>query len=72
MAEMKALIMKGNMKKLTDASHFIQVLENAQVSNWKMGVFTPKEHLEAVSKAAEIFFGVENKPKTKQFTFTEF
>jgi HD superfamily phosphohydrolase len=72
MAEMKALIMKGNMKKLTDASHFIQVLENAQVSNWKMGVFTPKEHLEAVSKAAENFFGVENKPKTKQFNLQMF
>ncbi|MCL2142028.1 MAG: HD domain-containing protein [Methanimicrococcus sp.] len=72
MAEMKALIMKGNMKKLTDASHFIQVLENAQVSNWKMGVFTPKEHLEAVSKAAEDFFGIENKPKTKQFNLQMF
>lgn len=72
MAEMKALIMEGNMKKLTDASHFIQVLENAQVSNWKMGVFTPKEHLEAVSKAAANIFEIEAKPKTKQLHFQMF
>ena len=71
LAEMKALIMEGNMKKLTDASHFIQVLGNAQVSNWKMGVFTPKEHLEAVSKAAADYFNVDSKPKIKQYTFSD-
>ena len=71
LAEMKALIMEGNMKKLTDASHFIQVLGNAQVSNWKMGVFTPKEYLEAVSKAAADYFNIDSKPKVKQYTFSD-
>ena len=71
MAEMKALIMDGGMKKLTDASLFVRDLEHVQVSNWKMGVFTPKEHLEAVSKAAADFFEVEVKPKTKQATILD-
>ena len=71
MAEMKALIMDGSMKKLTDASLFVKDLEHVQVENWKMGVFTPKEHLEAVSKAAADYFNVDSKPKIKQFTFSE-
>lgn len=71
MAEMKALIMDGGMKKLTDASLFVRDLEHVQVSNWKMGVFAPKEHLEAVSKAAADFFEIETKPKTKQFTLSD-
>ncbi|MDY0266195.1 MAG: HD domain-containing protein [Methanimicrococcus sp.] len=71
MAEMKALIMDGGMKKLTDASLFVKDLEHAQINNWKMGVFTPKEHLEAVSKAANDFFEIDSKPKTKQVKLTD-
>jgi len=71
MSEMKALIMDGGMKKLTDASLFVRDLEHVQISNWKMGVFSPKEHLEAVSKAAADFFDIETKPKTKQFTLSD-
>lgn len=71
MAEMKALVMDGGMKKLTDASLFVKDLEHVQISNWKMGVFTPKEHLEAVSKAAEEFFDIETKPKVKQVKLFE-
>jgi len=71
MAEMKALVMDGGMKKLTDASHFVKDLEQVQIANWKMGVFTPKEHLEAVSKAANNYFDVDAKPKTKQIALTD-
>lgn len=71
MAEMKALILDGSMRKLTDASVFVKDLEHAQINNWKMGVFTPKGHLEAVTKAANDFFDVDSKPKTKQFTFSD-
>ena len=71
MAEMKALIMDGSMKKLTDASLFDKDLEHVQVENWKMGVFTPKEHLEAVSKAAYTYFNIDSRPKIKQFTFSD-
>lgn len=72
MAEMKALVItNGGMKKLTDASLFVKDLEHVQVENWKMGVFTPKEHLEAVSKAAYNYFNIDSRPKTKQFTLTD-
>lgn len=72
MAEMKALVMTADgMKKLTDTSLFIKDLESVQVANWKMGVFAPKEHLEAVSKAANDFFEIGSKPKTKQFKFSD-
>ena len=71
MAEMKALVMDGGMKKLTDASLFVKDLEHVQVENWKMGVFTPKEHLEAVSEAARTYFNVDSRPKIKQFTFSD-
>ncbi|MDV0445301.1 hypothetical protein MmiAt1_08720 [Methanimicrococcus sp. At1] len=71
MAEMKALVMDKGMKKLTDASLFVKDLEHVQIENWKMGVFTPKEHLEAVSKAAYDFFEIETKPKTKQIALTD-
>ena len=71
MAEMKALVMDGGMKKLTDASLFVKDLEHVQVENWKMGVFTPKEHVEAVSEAARTYFNVDSRPKIKQFTFSD-
>ncbi|MDV0445303.1 hypothetical protein MmiAt1_08740 [Methanimicrococcus sp. At1] len=68
---MKALVMDKGMKKLTDASLFVKDLEHVQIDNWKMGVFAPKEHLEAVSKAAYDFFEIETKPKTKQIALTD-
>ncbi|MDV0447439.1 hypothetical protein MsAg5_13300 [Methanosarcinaceae archaeon Ag5] len=71
MAEMKALVMDRTMKKLTDVSPFVHVLAVAQESVWRMGVFSPKEHLEVVSKAAYDFFDVSRKPKTKQFRFSD-
>ncbi|MBZ3935713.1 hypothetical protein [Methanimicrococcus blatticola] len=68
---MKASVFDDGMKKLTDASVFVKDLEHAQINNWKMGVFTPKEYLESVSKAANNFFNVDSKPKIKQFTLTD-
>ncbi|WNY27568.1 HD domain-containing protein [Methanolapillus ohkumae] len=71
LAEMKALIMDRTVKRLSDASPFVKVMETAQAGAWRMGVFSPKEHLEVVSKAAYDFFGISKKPKTKQFKLTE-
>ncbi len=73
MAEMKALVMTDSgMKKLTDASLFVKDLEHVQLDNWKLGVFAPKEHLEAVSKAAYNFFEIETKPKLKAVSLSDF
>ena len=69
-AEMKALVKVNNkMLRLDEASNIVATLEQAHCDNWKMGVYTPKEHREAVSKAARDFFDV--KKTTKQFRLTE-
>jgi HD superfamily phosphohydrolase len=68
--EMKALVkMNGKMLRLDEVSHVVATLEHAHRDNWKMGVYTPKEHREAVSKAAREFF--DAKKGTKQFLLTE-
>ena len=69
-AEMKALIkVDGKMLRLDEASHVVATLERAHKDNWKMGVYTPKEHRDAVGKAAREFFEV--KKTTKQFRLNE-
>ncbi|HJH28587.1 MAG TPA: HD domain-containing protein [Methanosarcinaceae archaeon] len=69
-AEMKALIKTdGKMLRLDEASHIVATLERAHKDNWKMGVYTPKEHRDTVGKAARDFFEV--KKTTKQFRLTE-
>jgi hypothetical protein len=69
-AEMKALVKVNNrMLRLDEVSHIVATLEQAHRDNWKMGVYTPTEHREAVEKAARNFFEV--KRTTKQFRLTE-
>ncbi|MGM0771739.1 MAG: HD domain-containing protein [Halobacteriota archaeon] len=69
-AEMKALIKAdGKMLRLDEASNIVATIENAHQDNWRMGVYTIKEHREKVRKAAEEFF--ETKKRTKQFRLTD-
>ncbi|WP_406660006.1 HD domain-containing protein [Methanolobus sp. ZRKC3] len=69
-SEMKALVkMNGKMVSLDEASNIVATLEHAHRDNWKMGIYTPKEHREAVGKIARDFFDV--KKTTKQFLLTE-
>jgi HD superfamily phosphohydrolase len=67
---MKALIkVDGKMLRLDEASNIVATIENAHQDNWRMGVYTIKEHRDKVRKAAEEFF--ETKKKTKQFRLTD-
>ncbi len=69
-AEMKALVKLNNrMLRLDEASNVVATLEHAHCDNWMMGVYTPKEYREDVSKAARKFFDV--KRSTKQFRLNE-
>ncbi|WP_292466961.1 HD domain-containing protein [Methanolobus sp.] len=69
-AEMKALVkINHRMVRLDEASNIVATLEQAHFDNWKMGVYTPKEHREDVAKAARNFF--DTKKVTKQFRLTE-
>jgi len=68
--EMKALVkVNGRMLRLDETSHVVATLERAHMDNWKMGVYTTKEHREKVGKAARDFFDV--KKTVKQFRLTE-
>jgi hypothetical protein len=57
------------MMYLDKASPIVATLENAHRDNWRMGVYTPQTHREAVKKVAEAFFDV--KKRTKQYRLTD-
>lgn len=70
MLEMKAMIKTDHrMIPLNEASHFVSILQEAHMDNWRMGVYSPKEHCEAVGKAAKEYFNV--KKATKQFKLSD-
>ncbi len=70
MLEMRAMIKTDHrMIPLNEASHFVSILQEAHMDNWRMGVYSPKEHCEAVGKAAKDYF--EFKKAVKQFKLTD-
>jgi uncharacterized protein len=70
MLEMRAMIKTDHrMIPLNEASHFVSILQEAHMDNWRMGVYSPKEHCEAVGKAARDYFDV--KKTIKQFKLTD-
>ncbi len=70
MLEMRAMIKTDQrMIPLNEVSHFVSILQEAHMDNWRMGVYSPKEHCETVGKAAKDYFGV--KKALKQFKLTD-
>jgi uncharacterized protein len=70
MLEMRAMIKTDHrMIPLNEASHFVSILQEAHMDNWRMGVYSPKEHCEAVGKAAKDYF--EIKKTIRQFKLTD-
>lgn len=70
MSEIKALIKSEDRTvPLNEASHFVSILQEAHMDNWRMGVYSQKEHCEAVEKAAREYFEV--KKPTKQFKLSD-
>lgn len=70
MSETRALIKANDQTiPLNEASHFVSILQEAHMDNWRMGVYSPKEHCEAVGKAAREYFEV--KKTTKQFKLSD-
>ncbi|VUT26883.1 MAG: Deoxyguanosinetriphosphate triphosphohydrolase-like protein [Candidatus Methanolliviera sp. GoM_asphalt] len=57
------VLINDDIKMLDDVSPLVAILEKAEVSNWKMGVYTPKEYREKVKKSAEEIFEVKKEPK---------
>ncbi len=70
MLEMRAMIKTDHkMIPLNEVSHFVSILQEADMDNWRMGVYSPKEHCKAVEKAARNYFDV--KKSTKQFKLSD-
>lgn len=70
MLEMQAMIKTDHkMIPLNEASHFVSILQEAHMDNWRMGVYSPKEYCEAVGKAAREYFEV--KKPIKQFKLSD-
>jgi HD superfamily phosphohydrolase len=70
MLEMQAMIKTDHkMIPLNEASHFVSILKEADMDNWRMGVYSPKEHCEVVETAARDYFDV--KKPLKQFKLSD-
>jgi len=61
--EVKAVVRLGDEKlKLEDCSPLVKALKKAERESWMMGVYTTKENLGKVAKAAIRLFGIKKKP----------
>lgn len=70
MLEMRAMIKTDHkIIPLNEASHFVSILQEADMDNWRMGVYSLKEHCDAVGKAARDYFDV--KKAIKQFKLSD-
>ncbi len=58
--EFKALVrIDGDLKRLDEVSSLVNALKSAEENDWRLGVYTKKEFVEAVRKAALRYFNVE-------------
>ncbi len=53
------VIVDGERIRLDEASYLVRSLKEAAINNWKLGVYTKKEFVERVAKAARDYFGIE-------------
>ncbi len=65
--EVKAVVRIDNeLKSLEEVSSLVRALKIAERDVWRMGVYTKKEFVENVKKAALKFFNIERTPKQKK------
>ncbi len=65
--EFKAIVrIENELKSLEDVSSLVRALKIAERDVWRMGVYTKKEFVENVKKAALRFFNIERTPKQKK------
>ncbi|MEM2462057.1 MAG: HD domain-containing protein, partial [Archaeoglobaceae archaeon] len=57
----------GNLKKLEEVSSLVRVLKTSWLDNWRFGVYTKKEFVEEVKKAAIEYFGIEKSFQSRLF-----
>lgn len=65
--EFKAMVnIDGEVMRLENASPLVASLKSAQLEVWKIGVYTHKEYVERVAKAAAHYFEIEKVQKQKK------
>ncbi len=65
--EFKAIVrIDDELKSLEEVSSLVRALKQAERDIWRMGVYTKKEFVEVVKKAALRFFNIEKVPKQKK------
>jgi len=58
---MRAMIKTDHrMIPLNEASHFVSILQEAHMENWRMGVYSPKEHSKVVERPQKITLRLRN------------
>jgi hypothetical protein len=53
-------IAEGEFKQLFELSPLVRALEKAHIESWRMGVYSPKEYVDRVSKKAKDILGVSS------------
>jgi HD superfamily phosphohydrolase len=53
------VLVNGEVRRLHEQSTLVNALRLAQREQWRLGVYTPAEHVEAVGQAAERVLGLE-------------
>ncbi len=65
--EFKALVkVDDEIKRLDEVSSLVRALKEAERDVWRMGVYTRKEYVERVRKAAIRYFGIERVTEQKR------
>jgi len=65
--EFKALVrVNDEVKRLDEVSSLVRALKEAERDVWRMGVYTKKEYVERVRRAAVRYFGIDRVPKQKR------
>ncbi len=65
--EFKAIVrIDDELKSLEEVSSLVRALKQAERDIWRMGVYTKREFVEVVKKAALRFFNIEKVPKQKK------
>ena len=53
------VVVSGEIRRLDEQSTLVSALRAAQRDQWRLGVYAPREHVEAVGRAAERVLGLE-------------
>ncbi|NOY10679.1 MAG: HD domain-containing protein [Archaeoglobi archaeon] len=66
------VLVDGEFVSIAKLSPLVIALKNAQVANWRLGVYCPEEHVEKVRRAAVDYFDIKTSKQKKLSELFEF